>query len=275
MLLIEPRIIGLICVKYINKSGSNIIHVGQNKMKKEHILSEIKRTTDENGGISLGIGRFREATGIRKEDWYGIFWTKWSDAQIEAGLEPNRFSLPAFDEEWMLRKIIDYIKQLGHFPTKPEFKIKRKKDSEFPTITTLRNRLGNKPQMVEKVLDYCKVNDGFNDVTEICLPLYDSLKASKESSEDISGTYEKIGHVYLLKHDKVYKIGKSSDASRRYKEIRTQMPFKTTEVHVIETDDPSGIEAYWHNRFKDKRLEGEWFKLLASDVKAFKKRKFM
>jgi hypothetical protein len=244
-------------------------------MKKEHILSEIKRTADENGGVPLGIDRFREATGIRKEDWYGIFWTKWSAAQIEAGLEPNRFSLPAFDEEWMLQKIIDYIRQLGHFPTRPEFKIKRNNDSEFPNITTLRNRLGNKPQMVGKVLNYCRANDGFDDVTEICLPLYDSLKASKESSEDLCDASEEIGHVYLLKHDKVYKIGKSFDASRRYKEIKTQMPYKTVEVYVIETDDPSGIEAYWHNRFKDKRLKGEWFKLSAFDVKAFKKKKFM
>jgi len=244
-------------------------------MEKEHLLSEIMRTADENGGIPLGIDRFREATGIRKEDWYGIFWTKWSDAQIEAGLKPNRFSLPAFDEKWMVKKIIDYIRQLSHFPTTPELKIKRKNDSEFPNITTLRNRLGNKPQQVEKVLDYCRANDGFDDVTEICLPLYNSLKSSKESIEDLGDGNEKIGHVYLLKHDNVYKIGKSIDASRRYKEIKTQMPYNTLEVHVIETDDPSGIEAYWHNRFKDKRLEGEWFKLSASDVKAFKKRKFM
>ncbi len=87
-------------------------------MTKEHILSEIKRTANENGGIPLGIDRFREATGIRREDWYGIFWTKWSDAQIEAGLEPNRFSTPSFDEEWMLQKTIDYIREIGHFPTK-------------------------------------------------------------------------------------------------------------------------------------------------------------
>lgn len=105
-------------------------------MTKKHILSEIKRTAEKNGGIPLGIDRFREATGICKEDWYGIFQTKWSDAQIEAGLEPNRFSLPAFDEEWLLNKIIDYIREIEHFPTKPELKIKRQHDSEFPNITT-------------------------------------------------------------------------------------------------------------------------------------------
>ena len=45
-------------------------------MKKERILSEIRRTAEKNGGIPLGIDRFREATGIRKEDWYGIYWAK-------------------------------------------------------------------------------------------------------------------------------------------------------------------------------------------------------
>ena len=60
-------------------------------MKKERILSEIQRTAAENGGTPLGIARFREATGIRKEDWYGIHWAKWGDAQVEAGFERNQF----------------------------------------------------------------------------------------------------------------------------------------------------------------------------------------
>lgn len=244
-------------------------------MTKEHILSEIKRTAHENGGIPLGIALFNEATGIRREDWYGIFWPRWSDAQIEAGLAPNRFSSPKFDETWILHILIDYIRALGHFPTKPEFKIKKYNDSEFPSIFTFQRHLGTKLQMIEKVLDYCKANEGYEDIIEICLPLRGSIKANEESSESISDVTPTTGHVYLLKHDKVYKIGKSIDASRRYKEIKIQMPHKTEEIHVIETDDPSGIEAYWHNRFKDKRLKGEWFKLSADDVRAFKKRKFM
>ena len=244
-------------------------------MDKEHILTEIRRTAEANDGIPLGIDRFREETGIRVEDWYGIHWKKWTDAQVEAGFTPNRFGNEPFSPEHLLRKLCAYIVELGAFPTKPELKLKRFKDASFPNKTTLERRLGNKRTMLQRALEYARANAEFSAVEAACeLALEDLPKCTTKS--EVSTTHAGVvGHVYLLKHDKVYKIGRSIDAARRYKDIKVQMPHKTEEVHVIKTDDPSGIEAYWHNRFRDKRLEGEWFALSSDDVRAFKLRKFM
>jgi hypothetical protein len=242
-------------------------------MNKEHILSEIKRTAAENEGVPLGIDRFREATGIRKEDWYGIFWAKWTDAQIEAGLKPNQFGIPAFDEEWMLDKVAEYTSELGHFPTKPELKLRKQHDTAFPNIVTLRRRLGNKPEMVNKLLEYCRACEGWDDVIDICLKLQSSLSKAVLQSDTSEENVPKIGYVYLIQHGnrREYKIGKTYNLIRREGEIRLELPEKVKPIHTIETDDPSGIEQYWHNRFSEKRKEGEWFELNAGDVRAFKK----
>lgn len=54
-------------------------------------------------------------------------------------------------------------------------------------------------------------------------------------------------------------------------ELKIQLPENLDLIHEIKTDDPSGIEAYWHRRFEAKRMNGEWFDLNSADIKAFKR----
>ena len=81
--------------------------------------------------------------------------------------------------------------------------------------------------------------------------------------------------MYLLKAGRFYKIGKTNHAGKRERELAIQLPEKATMVHAIKTDDPSGIESYWHQRFAEKRRNGEWFALEGADVAAFRRRRFM
>jgi Meiotically up-regulated gene 113 len=83
------------------------------------------------------------------------------------------------------------------------------------------------------------------------------------------------GHAYMMRSGKRYKIGHTNSPARRHREVRLDLPDPTTLVHCIKTDDPSGIEAYWHRRFASKRVrDTEFFGLDASDIAAFRRRKY-
>ena len=82
------------------------------------------------------------------------------------------------------------------------------------------------------------------------------------------------GVVYLLKSGANFKIGRSNDLMGRLSQLRTGQSGALVLVHTIATDDPPGIEAYWHRRFAARRIKGEWFKLDSADVSSFKRRRF-
>jgi hypothetical protein len=235
-------------------------------MNKNHIIKEIKRTAEQNGGLPLGKDRFAAETGIQFSDWYGKFWARWGDALIESGYSPNKLQ-GAYADEWVIEQLIALIRELERYPVAGELRMKAKQDKEFPSHNVF-NRVGKKAELASKVIEYCKARDGFNDVIEICKPI---AMAENRKTGDSAQEFSALGFVYLMKSGRYYKIGKSSYVERRNYEIGIKLPEDLEVIHKIKTDDPAGIESYWHSRFKDKRKKGEWFELSSSDVKAFKK----
>jgi len=239
-------------------------------MTKKHILEEIKRTAEANGKTPLGRQRFFQETGIKESDWIGKHWARWGDALKDAGYAPNEKQQPLGDD-YLLGKLADFIRDLGRFPVKMELRMQKRTDSTFPNEKTL-DRFGtSKVQRAARVIEYCRIHQGYEDVIAICEPVSGELSSVET---DNAGAGE-IGFVYMLKSGRFYKIGRSNAAGRRERELSIQLPEKAVNRHVIRTDDPAGIEAYWHNRFSTKRKGGEWFDLTSEDVKAFCRRKFM
>lgn len=238
-------------------------------MDRDFIIAEIRRCADENGGVPLGKGRFQDETGIREGDWSGRFWVRWGDALSEAGFAPNQMN-PAYSDDDLLRSLALLARELGHFPLGTELKLRARRDDGFPSHNTF-SRFGSKPQRIARLAAFCAEKDEFSDVHELLSPLV--VEAQRSDPSDAADTRSVAGTVYLAKSGKHYKIGRTNDTGRRLHEIRIHLPERLTLIHEIKTDDPPGIERYWHERFADKRTNGEWFLLNASDVAAFKRRR--
>jgi len=231
---------------------------------KQDILNAIQTTAKENGSAPLGRERFIKETDI-SEYQLNKFWRRWSEAQQEAGFEPNTLNA-AHDIDFLKESMVSLIRELDRFPTSPDLRLKRHQDHNFPDQKTF-DRLGKKKEKVQKVMEYAEQN-GYSDVVSICAPI---LEQQLVNGNDEVGSGEIVGEVYLFKSGRYYKIGKTSDTVRQGTELRIQLPEKLDLIHSIKTDDPSGVETYWHRRFESKRMNGEWFDLNSSDLKAFKR----
>lgn len=231
---------------------------------KQDIIDAIRRTAKENGGKPLGVDRFEKETGINPYDW-GKYWARFGDAQKEAGFKPNQLQ-GAYDSEFLIEKIVGLSRKLNKFPTYGEIQVEDHNDAQFPNKNVF-YRLGTKEQFATAVMEYCKKKKDCDDIIGFCESAL--AKSTKEDAIDKPGNI--LGEVYLFKSGRYYKIGKTFDTVRRGKELKIQLPERCELVHSIKTDDPSGIEAYWHRRFEAKRMQGEWFDLTSSDVKAFKR----
>jgi hypothetical protein len=77
------------------------------------------------------------------------------------------------------------------------------------------------------------------------------------------------GFVYLVYAEElnVYKIGRTlRKPSKRIADIRATLPFETELIHFLYSDEVFQAEAYFHRKFKEKQVRGEWFRLDKKDV---------
>jgi hypothetical protein len=240
------------------------------RVTKESILAEVQRTAALNGGQPLGRGAFFTATGIRESDWIGKFWPRWNDVLAEAGFPPNQMNRRRPDED-MLKRLAALVKELGHYPVVAELKMKARSDNTFPSPKTF-ERFGGKRGVAARLQTFCFEND-WNDVAALCAPVL--ARVDQDDGDAIEEKSAHLGVVYLIKSGRFYKVGRTNAVGRRQYELAIQLPEKATLVHSLNTDDPAGIESYWHRRFATRRRNGEWFQLTGEDVSAFRRRKFM
>jgi hypothetical protein len=93
----------------------------------------------------------------------------------------------------------------------------------------------------------------------VCLECLDLLPLKKVDT---------FGYVYVFgsKVEGRYKIGQGVTPKARMSDYRTKLPFRVEMIHTIPADDKARAEADLHNRLRDKRENGEWFKLTADEV---------
>lgn len=93
---------------------------------------------------------------------------------------------------------------------------------------------------------------------------YEANQARRKQKEEAS--QPRAGFIYLIESGGYHKIGKAVSVPNRLSQLNVQLPTPLTLVHTIAVSNMSWAENYLHQRYADKRLNGEWFNLSADDV---------
>lgn len=260
----------LCLMERLQQADSLLLNSNQvSEAMRDKILSEIRRLTAERSGVPPGRILFERETSIRPSAWRGIYWARWTDAVVEAGFEPNA-KQGKLDRSHLIEKLVASLRHYGRIPTAAELKMYRREVPDFPSHSTLLSHFGGKEGWLDALEKWAHQTNGNQDIIAF-------LSERSANGLELAGrtsTADREGMVYLIRSGSHFKIGRSEQLERRVKEIRISLPEAMTLEHAIRTDDPAGIEAYWHRRFADRRANGEWFRLSKADVVAFKRRKF-
>lgn len=244
-------------------------------MTKDEIIAVIQETARANGGTPLGRTRLLKETGIA-EHHYQKFGTL-GQLQEEAGFTPNALNESMAEDE-LVDQLITLCCRYGQFPTNQQLRQARHESpDEFASHNTYTRLGASKADRAATIVAALSSKDVLTTderlALDICLPLAED---AENKTSDPEGKMNICGYVYLFRDGKAYKIGNSTDPDARRDALQTGNPRRIVLVHRIVTDDPPGIEAYWHNRFRHRNANiaggDEWFFLSKEDVAAIRSR---
>lgn len=243
---------------------------------RDDFIAKVRTAAAENAGKPLGEPRFYQRFQLGRNDLWNAGFESYGAACAAADLQPNTLQRRLTDDE-VLRPLALLARRLSKFPSKGAAEVERKRDAAFPSWESLTRRAKEGPQSTlrEVLHAWCEAQPEFGDVAALL------QAATREPRRPSPRTARPVvnGFVYLMRYGtggSVYKIGITDNVPRRHAQIRMMAPQDVRVVHSIPTDDPAGIERYWHERFQDKVVEGkkELFRLTPDDVAAFRSRKY-
>lgn len=230
--------------------------------QRARIIGEIRRIAIENGGVPPGIQQFVRKSGIKRSGFAGI-WARWPDAVREAGLTPHQAN-PRLADDDMLAGIAEVARQLGRIPAESDLRVYRASGRYLPGHKAFARHFGSKAGLLRALKRWAAASGGRADIAAMLAQLNDA--------QDLPPRIN--GAVYLMKFGRYCKIGCSATPEQRFNDLQRNLPERARLLHIIQTDDPYGIEAYWHRRFAARCARGEWFCLTSEDVAAFRRRRF-
>lgn len=243
---------------------------------RDTFLSTLRIAATENGGKPPGEYRFYRQYGLSRESLWNAGFDTFGAACVAADLRPNALTQRLTDDE-LLGPLATLTRKLGKFPSKGVVEVARKRDKAFPSWDSISRRAREGPEgsLRDIVAAWCNSRPQFADVAQIL-----QHAASAPRTLESRGDRQLVkGFVYLMRYGSggaVYKVGIAESVPRRHAQIAMMTPQDLRVLHSIPTDDPRGIEDYWHRRFESKRVEGkkELFRLSSEDVAAFRSRKY-
>lgn len=231
---------------------------------RNEIIRKIKEIAVSNGGTPPGVTKFETVTGIKKHEWRGKIWRNWGDALLDAGFAPNKLQT-AFTDDFLLEVVLKVARRVNRFPSTGDldYEIPRLETNLSPKTVQAR---WNMSELATKLAEFAH-SKGEDQIEEFAK----GYSPSPKIKEGATVSAAPLGYVYMQRHENDYKIGHTKSLNKRGRQIQIELPREIELVHSILTDDPLGIEAYWHRRFEAKRTRGEWFRLSNSDISAFKR----